>query len=124
MVSNFFLLLPAVFAALYGEWLYFFFAAGLCIISPLYHWYKIYRPKSLQFNLYRRLDLLFAVGAFLYMYYWVYNFGTYKLIFFTLLTVVVTFFLYGRKADYKRLHPWFHIIAPILSASILISAHL
>lgn len=124
MFSNVFLLLPAIFAAIYQEWLYFFFAVGLCIFSPLYHWYQIHKPGSHLFPLYRRLDLMFAVAAFAYMYYWIYQYGQYKIAFFTLLSLVTLFFLYGRRKDYKRLHPWFHIVAPILSSAILIYAHI
>jgi len=120
MLSNVFLVLPVLFAALYQEWLYFFFAVGLCIFSPLYHWYQIHKSGSDLFHTYRRLDLVFAVAAFIYMYYWVYQYGQQKLVFFTLLSMVVLFFLYGRRADYKKLHPWFHIIAPIISSAILI----
>lgn len=123
MFSNVFLVLPAIFAALYHEWLYFFFAAGLCIFSPLYHWHQIYKPSSRQFKVYARLDLLFAASAFIYMYFWVYVYGQYKAIFWILLTFVVLFFLYGRRYDYQKLHPWFHIVAPVVSAAILIWGH-
>jgi len=124
MLSNMFLVLPVIFAALYQEWLYCFFAVGLCIFSPLYHWYQINKPGSKLFHAYRRLDLAFAVSAFIYMYYWVYQYGQYKLVFFALLSSVVLFFLYGRRADYKKLHPWFHIVAPIISSGILIFGNL
>ena len=124
MLSNPFLVLPVFFAAMYQEWLYFFFAVGLCIFSPLYHWYQIHKPGSNLFHAYRRLDLAFAVGAFMYMYTWVYQYGVKKIVFFVLLSLVVLFFLYGRRADYKKLHPWFHIVAPIISSAILILPNL
>ena len=124
MVSNVFLVLPAIFSALYQEWLYFFFATGLCIFSPLYHWFQINRPHSGLFHLFRGLDVAFAVGAFIYMYYWIYSYGVHKIIFYSLLTLVVLFFLYARRFSYEKLHPWFHVVAPVVSASILIWAHL
>ncbi|MDB4991899.1 MAG: hypothetical protein JWL75_144 [Parcubacteria group bacterium] len=124
MFSNVFLLLPAVFAGVYHQWLYFFFALGLCIFSPLYHWHQIHRYNSQLFHLNRRLDLAFAVGAFIYMFYWISQYGQYKIIFTILLLLMVIFFLYGRRKDYKRFHPWFHILAPILSSAILIVAHI
>lgn len=124
LFSNVFLILPALFAALYQEWLYFFFAMGLCIFSPLYHWYQAHNPGSRLFTVYRRLDLAFAISAFTYMYYWVYQYGHYKTTFYILLTLVIGFFLYGRRSNYKKLHPWFHILAPVLSSAILIGANI
>jgi CDP-diglyceride synthetase len=126
MFSNLFLVLPVIFAGIYHQWIYCFLASGLLIFSPLYHWYRINNPNSLYFNLFRKCDWLFAVGAFLYMYYYVYQYVSvdYKVIFFALLSLVVLFFWYGyKKSDYEKMHPWFHIVAPIISSAILIVAY-
>jgi hypothetical protein len=127
MFSNVFLILPVLFAEAYHQWLYFFFAAGLCIFSPLYHWYKITNPRSRYFTVFKTFDWAFALGAFVYMYYYIYSHteGQNAAILYILLSLVVVFFWYGwKRADYKKLHPWFHIIAPIVSSIILVVAHL
>lgn len=126
MISNIFLILPVIFAGIYHQWLYCFFATGLCIFSPLYHWYKITRPKTMYFRVYKACDWIFALGAFMYMYYYIYERiqGEYQLILLALLSLVVVFFWYGwKRADYAKMHPWFHIIAPIVSSLILIVAN-
>ena len=126
MFSNVFLALPVIFAGIYQEWLYGFLASGLLIFSPLYHWFKINRPVSFAFQLFKKLDWIFATSAFVYMYYYTYhNIGGYKqIIFHILLSLVLVFFWYGyKKNDYQKWHPWFHIIAPIISSAILIVAN-
>jgi len=127
MLSNIFLALPVIFAGIYHQWLYFFFASGLFIFSPLYHFSKTKNPHSYYFKIFKNLDWLFAVGAFLYMYYYVsiHIFNNWRIIFYLLLSLVILFFLYGwKKGDYQKWHPWFHIVAPIISSAILIVAHL
>lgn len=125
MLSNVFLVLPVIYAGIYHEWLYFFFALGLLIFSPLYHWYKIKKTKSLAFFIFAKCDVVFAIGAFLYMYYFVYKHSPehYILTLYGLLSLVVLFFWYGRRANYEKLHPWFHIVAPIVSSIILVLTH-
>lgn len=125
MFSNIFLALPVVFAFIHQQWLYCFLASGLLIFSPLYHWYKLSHPKSLLFNIFKKGDWIFAISAFIYMYYYVYQYIQTKkqLIFYILLSLVLVFFWYGyKKNDYEKWHPWFHIIAPIISSAILIVA--
>lgn len=126
LLSNTFLALPVVFSAIYQEWLYCFLASGLLIFSPLYHWFKIIKPNSLSFRLFKKLDWVFAISAFIYMYYYTYQNvkGYGQVIFYMLLSLVLVFFWYGyKKGDYERVHPWFHIIAPIISSAILIFAN-
>lgn len=126
MISNIFLVLPVIFAAIYQEWLYCFFASGLFIFSPLYHWTKITAIKSGYFVLFKTSDWLFAFGAFFYMYFYVnQNISSWwEITLYLLLSFVILFFLYGwRKADYEKWHPWFHIVAPVVSSIILIVAH-
>ena len=123
MYSNIFLVLPVIFAFLYQEYLYCFFATGLLIFSPLFHWYRIHYSKSFLFKLFKILDWLFGICAFIYMYYFVYqNIESYKeIIFYVLLSLVLIFFWYGyKKSDYEKWHPWFHVVAPIISSVILI----
>lgn len=125
MYSNIFLILPVIFAAIYHEWLYLFLASGLSIFSPLYHWYQICKPTSYLHWLYGLCDVIFAISAFIYMYFYAYMYtdGPYKTILLSLLTAAVLFFWFGRRRDYKRWHPWFHVFAPIISSLILILAH-
>src|SRR3989344_4556125 len=120
IVSNIFFILPVIYAAIYHEWLYLFFATGVFIFSPLYHWYQIINPRSLRFYLFKTLDWMFAVGAFIYMYYYTntHTEGTGKLILFSLLSLAIIFFLFGWRKHYAKLHPWFHIIAPTVSSLI------
>ena len=126
MLSNIFLILPVFFAALYHEWLYCFFASGLFIFSPLFHWYKITNPSSVQYRVFRKVDWAFAIAAFLYMYYYVYQYidGANAVVLYMLLSITIVFFWYGwRRGDYEKWHPWFHIVAPLVSSAILIAAH-
>jgi len=126
LFSNIFLVLPVIFSVIYHQWLYCFLASGLLIFSPLYHLFRIIKHNSLCFNIFKKLDWLFAVMAFIYMYYYVYMFVlNYKLLFYILLSFVLVYFWYGyKKGDYNKTHPWFHIIAPIISLAILVSAHI
>ncbi|MFA6514986.1 MAG: hypothetical protein WCT42_01830 [Candidatus Paceibacterota bacterium] len=126
MISNIFLVLPVIFAGVYHQWLYCFLASGLLVFSPLYHWYKINKTTSFSFNLFKKLDWMFAIGAFIYMYYYTYQNieGYNQIIFYILLSLILVFFWYGyKKNDYEKWHPWFHIIAPIISSAILIVAN-
>lgn len=125
MVSNIFLILPAIVAGMYHQWLYCFFASGIFIFSPLFHWYRITNPGSKLFILFKTLDWFFAVGAFLYMYYYIYAYTTtYQTTLFVLLTLVIVFFWYGwKRASYEKFHPWFHIIASLISTAILVVAN-
>ncbi len=126
MLSNVFLILPVIFAALYHQWLYCFFATGLFIFSRLFHWYRISNRSSQLFQIFKTADWMFAVGAFLYMYFYIYTYtkGKVELILNTLLTLVVVFFWYGwKRADYEKLHPWFHVVAPVVSSLILIAVN-
>ena len=127
MYSNIFLALPVIFAGIYEQWLYLFFASGLLMFSPLFHLYRIKNPASRYYFFFRKMDWSFAFGAFFYMYFYVYQYikGNEKYVFYTLLFLVILFFWYGyKKGDYEKLHPYFHIIAPIVSSAILLIAHI
>lgn len=125
MFSNIFLVIPAITAGIYHQWLYCFFATGLVIFSPLFHWYRIKNINSGKYKVFKTLDWLFAIGAFLYMYYYIFNkINTYQTLLFILLTLVVVFFWYGwKKASYEKFHPWFHIVASLVSTLILLIAN-
>lgn len=125
LLSNVFLVLPVIFAAMYQSWLYLFLAAGLFIFSPLYHWYDMYRPKSVLSRWFRNIDVLFARCAFVYMYYYAlrYSPGLYGIVMCILLSLTVLFFWYAQGHRYQKWHPWFHVLAPIVSSAILIFAH-
>ncbi len=120
--SNIFLLIPVVIAFWKGEWIYFSLALSLVFFSPLYHYLRIYRSESRFHQLVRELDWLVALLSYLYMFYIVsakvpehVESMLYILLIFTIL-----FFIYGYKlADYRKYHPWFHIVAPIVSGIII-----
>lgn len=123
--SNVFLILPVVYSIVYHEWLYLFLSGSLLVFSPLYHWYKIYKPKSSTFFMLQKLDVGFGVSSFLYMYYFIYKYShkQYGVMLYFLLTFAVLFFLYAQGKRYNKLHPWFHLIAPAVSSGILILSH-
>jgi len=123
--SSLFLVLPVIFAAVYGERLYLFFASGIFIFSLFYHWFQIVNPASFYFRLFEGADVLFGIGSFLYMYYYVYNYNRTqdRLIFYILLSLAILFFWWGRRTNYNKFHPWFHVVAPVISSAILIFAH-
>jgi hypothetical protein len=126
MLSNMFLLLPVLLAVWYGEWLYALIAFGLVVFSPLFHWYRITNQKSFAYWACRRIDWIFAVIAFFFMYYYVaLNIrGATAFVLYAALSSIIIFFWYGwKKGDYDKLHPWFHTIAPIVSIVILIAAN-
>lgn len=125
VLSNAFLILPVVFAGIYHAWLYLFLATGLLLFSPLYHWYSEYRPRSPLHVWYRRADVIFARCAFIYMYYYTLRYvpGVYAVVMVILLSLLVVFFWYAQGSRYERWHPWFHILAPIVSSAILFVAH-
>ncbi len=126
MFSNLFLLLPVVWAGVYSQWLYLFLASGLAIFSPLYHWYRINNKSYFYTRLFNNLDWLFAIGAFAYMFFYVYKYVpvSQKIDFYVLLSLLILFFWYGYKfGSYAKIHPWFHIFAPIVSSAILIVAN-
>jgi hypothetical protein len=126
MLSNIFLVLPVVFAGLYHQWIYFFLASGLLVFSPLFHWFRIKNVQSMNFILFKVIDWLFGIGAFVYMY--LYSFqkmsASFAVLFSILLTITLIFFFYGwRYGEYEKWHPWFHFFAPVISSAILIVAH-
>lgn len=126
MYSNIFLVLPVIFSYIYGEWIYCFLASGLLTFSPLYHWFKINRTDSIFFNIFKKLDWAFAIIAFIYMYYFVYKYiPSTKILFYLSLLLILMFFWHGYKnGNYEKTHPWFHVIAPIISSGILIAANI
>lgn len=120
--SNIFLAIPVVIAFLKKEWIYFGLALGLLIFSPLYHFFDIYNENSYFLQLFRILDWSTAIGAYIYMYYFVLFRipKNLKIHFFIFLTLTIIFFIYGYKfEDYEIWHPYFHIIAPIVSGAIV-----
>lgn len=125
LLSNIFLILPVLFAAMYEAWLYLFLATGLLVFSPLYHWYATYRPKAFVGTWLKAIDVTFARCAFIYMYYYAlrYSPGFYGVVSVALLTLVLLFFWYAQGSRYQTWHPWFHVLAPVVSSIILIFAH-
>lgn len=120
--SNIFLAIPVVIAFYKSEWIYFFFALGLFIFSPLYHFFDIYNDSSNFLQLFRALDWINALGAYIYMYYFIFFKlpKKYRIFLFVFLTLTVIFFIYGYKfGNYEIWHPYFHILAPIVSGLIV-----
>ncbi|MDQ5922759.1 MAG: hypothetical protein QG644_467 [Patescibacteria group bacterium] len=122
LFSNIFLFIPVIIAGMKGEWLYFFFALGISIFSPTYHYLKTYKQNSRFFKFTKDTDWIFAVSAYIYMLYFViYRVeDNFKFLLGTALILTVLFFWYGFKFHkYQSLHPWFHIVAPIVSGLIV-----
>ncbi len=125
MISNIFLFIPVIASALVHEWVYFVFALGISIFSPIYHYLTENNSKNINLrNIAKSLDWFFAVGAHMYMYYFIFTKVDPSLqsILATLLSLSIIFFWYGFKfGNYKKFHPWFHVIAPIISGLIVLS---
>lgn len=125
ILSNIFLLFPVIASFLKGEWIYFAFAFGLLITSPCYHSCRIYWPTSRWHTFWRGTDWLIAVGAYIYMFHFVFSRVPQNLEgwFAASLILSVLFFWYGFKfGTYDKFHPWFHVIAPLISGFIVLSA--
>ena len=107
------------------EWIYFAFSVGLIFASPSYHYLKEFHPSfKIILNLFKDSDWIIALGAYCYMFYYIFTKVTLSLqIPFTIALVIsLLFFWYGFKyGDYKKLHPWFHIFAFTISGLIVIS---
>lgn len=127
VLSNIFLVLPVATSIIFEQWMYLFFAGGLLIFSPLFHWYRIVDQESAYYGIFRKLDWLFAAGGSFYMYYYVSEnlSGEIAWLLYLLISSVIAFFWYGWLiGNYKKLHPWFHVIGAMLSTSLLLLVHL
>lgn len=125
LLSNVTFASPVIFATNYHEWLYLFFASGVFIFSPLYHWYQIKYKSTFFYRVFERCDLFFAIGSFAYMYIYTYIYTPreYKLILFIFLTLAILLYWFGLKRNYEKLHPWFHIAVATVSTAILVLTH-
>lgn len=125
ITSNISFLLPLFASFFMKEWIYFAFAVGLCISSPLYHYLKEHHgSKPHLFVAARKLDWIIACGAYFMMYYYIFTRvdSILRIPLFITLSLTLIFFWYGYKiGNYEKLHPWFHIVAPIVSALIVLS---
>ena len=125
MLSNIFLFLPVVASAYVHEWIYFIFASGISIFSTVYHYLKENHSKNKKLvSIVKKLDWVFAVGSYIYMYYFIFAEVTYSLhlILAILLSMTAIFFWYGWKVgNYHKIHPWFHVFEGTISALIVLS---
>ena len=122
ITSNIFLAIPVVISAWKGEWIYFAFAVALIISSSAYHYLKIKRSKSQTERFFKEADWIVAGGAYIYMYYFIFTqLDSHIQIPITIvLTSTLLFFWYGYKwSSYKKMHPWFHVTAFIVSGLIV-----
>ncbi len=120
--SNIFLLVPTLISVWKGEWVYFAFCAGLCVASPVYHYLSLYNRKSKIFPFFRAFDWVVGIGSYGGMYYYIFYKVpvVYQISLATMLTLTIVFFIYGFKfGDYDKSHPWFHIIAFLVSGLII-----
>ncbi|MBP7804735.1 MAG: hypothetical protein KA052_00745 [Candidatus Pacebacteria bacterium] len=125
ITSNLFMLLP-IGAALYVHDLGYFYIGLLAIVSSsLFHTVLADFPNRknlLQFS--RGLDWTVAIFAYGYMFFYVFTKSYHSLRIPLILGLVATllFFWYGFKlSDYKRLHPWFHVITSFVSTIVVLS---
>ncbi len=125
ITSNISLLFPLWASFFMREWIYFAFVAGLCISSPLYHYLKEHHSsKPHLFKNARALDWIIAGGAYAMMYFYIFTKvdSTFRIPLFIALSLSLIFFWYGYKiGNYRKLHPWFHLTAPIVSGLIVLS---
>lgn len=125
VTSNIFLIIPAIAAYYAQEWIYFSIALCVGIFSPTYHYLKESNSKYLFiFKLAKDFDWLFAIVAYYYMYYFIFTKTAAQLHFWlaTALTLTLVFFWYGFKfGNYKKTHPWFHVVTGLVSALIVLA---
>lgn len=68
------------------------------------------------------MDWSFAVISFGYMSYFIFTKVATELRFYlsAMLVLTIIFFFYGwRFGNYQKLHPWFHVIASLVSGVIV-----
>jgi hypothetical protein len=125
ITSNIFLFIPVIASAIVHEWLYFFFALGISIFSPIFHYLRENNSKRTKLlHAIRDFDWFFAVGAYIYMYYFIFTKvnNQFQVPLTIALSLTGIFFWYGFKfGNYKKFHPWFHIVAPVVSGLIVVS---
>ncbi len=125
MISNFFMFIPVVASFYMQEWIYCFIASGATIFSFGYHYLKENKLEHRKnFKNIKILDWLFGILAYVYMYYYI--FAKVKLEFVSILALALTFtmmlFWYGFKiSNYRKTHPWFHILTAVVSGLIVIA---
>ena len=125
ITSNIFLLFPVIAAFYAKEWFYFSIALCVSIFSPIYHYLKESNSKYLTLlSLVKDFDWLFAIAAYIYMYYFIFTNTQVGLRVWLAIALSLTliFFWYGfRFGDYKKTHPWFHIVTALVSGLIVLS---
>lgn len=122
LTSNIFLLVPTIIAYAKSEWVYLAFCLGLCVASPMYHYLKIYNRGSKMFPFFKALDWIVGIGAYFYMYYFIFTKVVvgWQIALAVLLTLTVAVFIYGFKfGDYNKSHPWYHLFVFLTSGLIV-----
>lgn len=124
-ISNIFFIVPVVASFYMKEWMYFAIAVSAGIISFLYHYIDEYHHSNLSlYSSMRVLDWLIAFCGYMYMIYFIIEKVKISMQMPLFIALVATnlFFWYGFiYKGYKRLHPWFHVITPIVSAVVVLS---
>lgn len=122
LYTNIFLWIPLFIALWKGEWIYFTIALCLSISSPIYHYLREHNSKSKVYTTAREMDWSFAILSYGYMFYFIFAKVAVemRLLLSAMLFLTIVFFFYGWKfGDYKKLHPWFHVVASLVSSVIV-----
>lgn len=123
--SNIFLFMPAVAAFYMHEWIYFTIALIVSVFSVAYHYLKESNSKYLfLLTLAKDFDWLFAIVAYYYIYTFIFTEVNteFRIPLAIALSLTMVFFWYGfRFGNYKKAHPWFHVVAGLVSVLIVLS---
>lgn len=125
VTSNIFLFAPAVAAFYAKEWIYFAIALTVSAFSVTYHYLKESNSKYLfLLSLAKEFDWLFAIVAYYYMYSFIFREVAmeFRAPLAIALSLTLAFFWYGfRFGNYKKAHPWFHVVTGLVSVAVVLS---
>lgn len=124
VTSNIFFAAPILAAFWMHEWVYFYLAIVAGIVSPIFHYLFESEPRTLICRMLRVLDWSIAVFAYCYMFYFIFakDAPSFRAPLALGLVASIIFFWYGfRSSNYEKLHPWFHVVTPLLSAAVVLA---
>ncbi len=75
-----------------------------------------------MFPFFRALDWVVGIGAYYYMYYFIFTKVAveWQMVLFAMLTLTIALFVYGFKfGDYDKSHTWYHVFVFLTSGLIV-----